>query len=129
MKKYFLILFVFAALASCNKDDSNKDCVEFEIAYVTNVEAPEIGTVGETLEIEVSFDVYNSCGDFDDFIQQQENNTRIIEIKVKYEGCICLQAISTITERYSFKPSAPGNFEFKFKSAEDEYITVIIAIS
>lgn len=122
------MLFAFIALLSCDKDDSANDCTALEIAYVTDVQAPETGVVGEDIEIEVSFDVRNSCGDFADFIQQQNENTRIIEVKAKYEGCVCLQVAETITTTYTYNPSLPDDYVFKFKSGEDEYITVSIAV-
>lgn len=123
------MLFAFIAMLSCDKDDSANDCTALEIAYVTDVQAPETGVVGEDIEIEVSFDVRNSCGDFADFIQQQNENTRIIEVKAKYEGCECLQVMETITITYIYKPSIPGDYVFKFKSNQTEYITVIISVS
>lgn len=129
MKKYFILLFIFAALISCDTDDANSDCVTLEIAYVTDVEAPDTGVVGKDLVIAVSFEVRNSCGTFADFIQQQNENTRIVEIKAKYEGCECLQVIETITTTYTYTPTAPDDYEFKFKSGEDEYITVVIPVS
>jgi|SRR5690554_326156 len=128
MRKYFLILFVFVAFVRCNKDDSNNKCTTLEIAYVNDVQAPETGAVGEDIEMDVSFGVRNSCGSFADFIQQQNENTRIIEVKAKYEGCVCLQVAETITTTYTYNPSLPGDYEFKFKSGEDEYITVSIAV-
>ncbi len=129
MKKYFFIFLAFVAFLNCDKDDSNNDCNTLEIAYVTDVQAPETINVGEDIEIEVSFTVRNSCGDFADFIQQQNETTRIIEIKAKYEGCECLQVAETITTIYTYNPSIPGDYEFKFKSSQTEYITVIVTAS
>lgn len=128
MRIYFFVLFVFVALLSCDKDDSNNNCTTLEIAYVTDVQAPETGVVGEDVEIDVSFGVRNSCGTFADFIQQQNENTRIVEIKAKYEGCVCLQVAETITTTYTYKPLLPGDYVFQFKSGEDQYITVNISV-
>lgn len=129
MKYYIIILLALIGFVSCNNDDSNdNNCIEQEIAYVTSVNAPTTGSLNENIEIEVNFDLKNSCGSFKDFIESIEGNSRTIEVNSIYEGCICLQVIKSETITYAFKVSSPGDYELKFKSGENEYIIVVITI-
>ena len=129
MKYYIIILLALISFVSCDKDDaSNNDCVEQETAYVTSVNAPSTGSLNENIEIEVNFDLKNSCGSFKDFFESIEGNSRTVEVNSIYEGCICLQVIKSETITYAFKVSSPGDYELKFKSGEDEFIIVVITI-
>ena len=129
MKYYIIILLALIGFVSCNKVDSNdNNCIEQEIAYVTSVNAQTTGSLNENIEIEVNFDLKNSCGSFKDFIERIDGNSRAIEVNTLYEGCVCLQVIKSETIIYNFKASSPGDYEMKFKSAENEYIIVIITI-
>lgn len=116
-------------LSSCSKDDSNTNCLEYDIAYVTSVRAPSIGRVGETIEMEVDFNLKNSCGSFESFKESIDGLSRTIKINTKYEGCECLHVIVPKTEANSFKASVPGEYEFKFKSGETEYIIIFITVT
>lgn len=132
MKMRVLVLSLFfGLLISCsNEDDNNDECVQNGIAYVTSVNSPTItGIVNETINIEVKFKVYNGCGGFGKFIENENENTRMIEVEAKYVGCICTQNIPIITTNYEFIANNPGEYELKFKSSPTEYITVNLTIN
>lgn len=129
MKYYIIILVALVSFVSCDKDDSSdNDCVEQQLAYVTSLNAPSTGSINERVEIEVNFDLKNSCGNFKDFIESIDGNSRTIQVNAEYDGCICLQVIKSETVTYTFKASTSGDYELKFKSREDEYIIVVITI-
>ncbi|MGO3183020.1 MAG: hypothetical protein ACTIJ9_09335 [Aequorivita sp.] len=129
MKYYVIILLVLVSFLSCDKNDSNdNDCMEQEIAYVTSINAPSTGTINKTIEVEVDFDLKNSCGSFKDFTESINGNSRTIEANAEYDGCICLQVIKSETITYAFEATTPGDYELKFMSGENEYIIVVITI-
>jgi len=126
-----IILILISSLTiSCDNDeDINNECIEYATGYVTSVNAPDIGIVNETINIEVNFGVYNGCGKFEKFIETKNGNVRIIEVETKYEGCICTQDASIRTTNYKFIANNVGEYELKFKSSQTEFITVLLTIN
>lgn len=128
---YFSVLvFISSFIFSCaNDDDINNECIEYEVGYVTSVNAPTTVSVNETINIEVNYGVYNGCGGFGKFIETENGNVRIIEVEAKYEGCICTQDAPIRTTNYEFTASTTGEYELNFKSSPTEFITVILTIN
>lgn len=128
--KYYLVLFLaFTTIIGCSKDKSDDECIQHELAIVTNVIAPNTGMINEKIPIQIDYYLKNSCGTFKDITERVDGNSRIIEINAKYVGCICLQALVEETATYNFETSVPGDYEFKFKSIENENIVVVITIT
>jgi hypothetical protein len=73
---------------------------------VTSVNSPSTGSVSETINIEVSFQVFNGCGGFGKFIETQFNNTKNIEVEAIYQGCICTDDMPIRTTNYKFIPTS-----------------------
>ena len=116
-------------MVSCDKNDSkDNDCFEQETAYITTINAPRTGLINESIEIEVNFDLKNSCGRFKEFIESFDGDSRTVEVNAEYDGCICLHEIKSELATYLFKTSNTGEYELKFKSGEDEYIIAVITI-
>jgi hypothetical protein len=128
MKAKILLFFILAILVSCSDDDS-EECIGYRPENVTEVNSPTSGRINESIEIEVKFPVYNGCGNFEKFIESGSEQSKIIEVQAKYEGCICTDNIPIITAIYEFIPSTIGEYELKFKSGESDYITVNIAVT
>jgi hypothetical protein len=121
------MLICLLAMA-CKSDDEK--CVEYQRANVTDVSAPAMGSVNETIAIEVSFRVYNGCGVFERFIETENGNSRTIEVEAKYEGCaFCTQDTPIRNAVYEFTPQTPGEYELKFKSSPAEFITINLTIN
>src|SRR5690554_2610198 len=129
MKYYVFILIAFGALVGCNKENSDDNCIEHEIAHLTSVNAPSTGVVNEAVEIEVNFNIKNSCGSFIGFEESNNGNSRTIKVNNKYEGCICMEVLEMKTVIYTFKAVGAGEYELKFMSGEDDYIAVVITIT
>lgn len=134
MKRKNLILLiqalVFGTMISCTgTEDKEEECITTKTEYITAVNAPNKGMVGETVNIEVNFRVFNGCGGFSKFIQAENGNIRTITVEAKYEGCFCTQDIPIRMATYAFKTNNPGNYELKFKSSPTEFITVNLSIN
>lgn len=128
MRNHLFAIVILSILIGCKKDDSDKVCDFLEIAYITAIDAPETGTVGENIVIIVDFQVRNGCGNFSDFIEQRNDQTRTIEVKAKYEGCICTQATEPRTATYDFIAEEPGNYVLQFRSGPEAFIHTTINI-
>lgn len=121
-------MIIFLVVLSCDKKEEDENCLEYKNSFVTNIDAPSNGIVNEDTIIEVFFPVINGCGNFNKFIEVENGNTTTIEVQAKYEGCICTQAIETRSIDYIFNTQTAGDYEFKFKSGENEFIIVNITI-
>ena len=126
------ILFIASLflLLSCNNDDDSSDdnCITFQRAFISEVNAPTTGTLNQPIDIEVIFQVNDGCGGFNKIIETDNGNSKIIEVDAKYEGCFCTLAIETITHDYTFTPTNTGVYLLEFKSPNAEFITVEIEI-
>lgn len=128
--KFILLLLASIVLTSCSSDDDvNCTQLEVELEGVTTVNAPETAQVNETIDIEVLFEVKNSCGEFSRFIETGTPMDREIEVEARYEGCNCSQVIETITANYEFTPEEAGEYTLNFRSGADEFITVDISVT
>lgn len=125
-----VLIFISSLIISCeNDDDKNSECVEYEIGYVTSVNAPTTGTINEAIDIEVNFGVFNGCGGFGKFIETENGNVKTIEVEAKYKGCICTQDVPIRTTHYVFTAKNKGEYELNFKSSPTEFITVNLTIN
>lgn len=123
------ILIIFGLFNSCNDDDGEDKCISTGIGYVTSVNSPTSGMVNETIDIDLDFIVIDGCGEFGEFIENQENNVLNITIEAKYEGCICTQDIPARKINYQFFPESAGDYELNFRSSPTEFITVNLSIN
>ena len=129
---FFVLIFISSLLISCDNDNDNdkiNECIEYEIGYITSIDAPTTGSVNENINIEVNFGVFNGCGRFEKFIETENGNVRTIEVEAKYEGCICTQDAPIRTTNYEFTASNAGEYELNFKSSPTEFITVNLTIN
>jgi hypothetical protein len=131
LKFFYLtaLLIISSLIISCESDEQNKECIEYDIGYVTSVNSPTTGAVNETIKIEVNFRVINGCGGFEKFIETENGNSKTIEVEAKYEGCVCTLNIPIRTVNYDFKASKSGDYQLNFKSSPTEFITANITIN
>ena len=128
MKRYLIILSILLSInISCSENDKS-DCIDNKLAYVTSVNSPSNGVINEIINVEVNFQVNNGCGEFGEFIEKQNGNVRILEVKAIYVGCICTDNLPIRTVNYKFTTKIPGDYELRFKSSETNYITVNLLI-
>ncbi len=116
MKAKLIISLLLFVIFSCSKETEN-NCVENRIAYVSSINSATTGKVNENINIEVSFGVNNGCGNFGKFIETQNGNTKTIEVEARYEGCVCTLDAPTRKTNYVFKTQNSGNYILKFKSS------------
>lgn len=128
MKKLLLIFFVTVLITGCSNQNSENNCVEQEVSFITEVRAPHSGIVNKKIEIEVSFNIKNGCGKFLGFEESNTLNSKIIKVNTIYEGCVCTEIFEMKTVIYNFTATEAGIYELKFLKGENEYIVVMITI-
>lgn len=122
-------IIFFLGLSCSNKDSDNDECIRMEVGYVTSVNSPSEGEINKRVDIQLKFPVYSGCGGFGQFLETVSENSRIIEVEAKYQGCLCTTDVPIITITYEFITDKAGQYELNFKSTEAEFITVILNIS
>ncbi|WP_029036969.1 hypothetical protein [Salinimicrobium xinjiangense] len=128
-KKSIFILFLSTLLFIACSDDDEQDCINYEeLANVTNVEAPETATVNEAVDLTVTFQVQNACGEFARFDESMTGTTRTIAVEAIYDGCACAQVITSRTVTYTFTPQTVGEHVLVFYTAPDEFVEVTITV-
>jgi hypothetical protein len=128
MEKIILFILILVITLGCDKNKVDEDCIEYRTAFVRNVTAPSNGTTNNDIPIEVSFTVINGCGNFSEFLETRNGNNKSIEVQTKYEGCICTQAVETLSVIYVFNEQTTGFYELIFRSSDTNFISVSITI-
>ena len=113
---------------SCADDDDN-NCIDHEeVAAVVAADTPETATVNEPVEIEVTFEVPNACGEFQEFTEEVSGTTRTIEVVAQFEGCACAQIVTSHSATYTFTPGTTGEHLLRFRSDSQDFIEETILV-
>ncbi len=122
--KLFAFFIALTALSAC----SENECSASAFGIITAVTGPEITETNEEITFNVSFKLPNTCAGFGGFAQSNSYPKEII-VNIQYEGCSCAAQNVTGTEEYLFSTSEPGEYELKFLSNENTYITKTVTVS
>ena len=127
-KNILTLIFSIVFFISCSDDEEN-NCTDYEeLANITAVQAPDVATVNESVDVAVTFSVQNSCGEFSDFNVSNSGMTTTIEVQAVYEGCACAQVITSRNATYTFNPEQTGEHTLRFRSGTDEFIEETILV-
>jgi len=133
MKTKFLILLlsiVFFTISSCDlSDDGKQSCTKTEGTPTASVTGPTEAATNETITLEIGFNVYNSCGDFYLFYEQNILDIKYITVNAKYDGCTCTTGVITKTANYSFTAATAGTYVLRFKTSNTSYIEHTIVVT
>lgn len=128
LKQTLLFAFLLIFFISCKKDNEPDTCLSYTTAPVINVTGANTALVNQEIDIAVEFGIFNGCGEFINIDEIITGNTSIINVNVKYEGCVCTQVVFTPTKIYKFKKLIAGTYELKFKQADNTYLTHSIVV-
>jgi len=111
-----LVLFISTGLifSSCIKNVEQPVCISSGEVPVQNVTGPNATNVNANIDLTISFQAMNGCGNFDSFKEATLGDTTFVATIAKYIGCVCTQDLPTRTGIYKFKKSAPGQYFLKF---------------
>lgn len=129
-----LSLLAAIVLNSCDiGSSSSANCSTFNVGTAAeSVTGPTTATVNQVVTLSVQFKVQNTCGSFQSFFQQTTGDMeKTITVNTKYEGCDCDDTVSTKSENFTFTPTAPGVYVFKFRKQSiptEEFVTHTITV-
>lgn len=128
-KKYYcqILFLLLLPFLSCEKIDDGP-CRSFAKAPVTKVEGASTASVNQEIDLTVSFQCFNGCGQFGNFDEVVAGNTTTITVNAKYEGCVCTLDLPIRQVTYKFKRSQTGTFDLKFLQTENNYWTHTIVV-
>jgi hypothetical protein len=132
MKRIALLMVLALSLYSCSTDDDGPN-VNFEIAEITDTDLPEYFEIGESYDLEVTYELPSACHEFSNFsinqyIDEETDSTFVIEIAAltSYDA-----NITDCTEEGELSDSRTirdlritsedyNNYQFKLLTGEDE---------
>jgi hypothetical protein len=124
------LLFIFAFfLLTAFRCSEEEDLPPIEHpAPVRSVFAPETGTVGEAISIEITYTLNSSCAQFGRLVAEENGETHNIYVYPKYEGDPCQQVVRDQTTYHNFTPTRKGFYQFRFWQAPEQYLTKTIEV-
>ena len=125
MKSFILksIVLIFAVFiqTSCVDDDGN-NCYYEIVSLATEVTGPETIAVNQPIVFNVKFLPFDGCTRFLKFNQERINNVFYLDVISKGEQCGCDQEIVEGNAIYTFTPTSPGLYTFRFTNDVDSAI-------
>ena len=123
-----ILLFSIITLLGCTKKNDQTKCIGFTKAPVTKIEGSNVALVNQEIDLTISFQCYDGCGQFGNFINAITGNETIITVNAKYEGCICTQDFPIRSTIYKIKKSQKGTFNLRFFQTENTFLTHTIVV-
>ncbi|SIQ47750.1 hypothetical protein [Pontibacter lucknowensis] len=109
------LAFILLIATGCSKEDSEPPAQE-RPAPIVRVEAPATAQVGETVTVDVHFQVSGGCGQFGSFNVSSSGKETVIRVVAKYQGNVCTDDLPIRTAPYTFRPTEAGIYTLKFRS-------------
>ncbi len=117
MKK---ILFILAGIilsvvffSKCRKKEDDA-CVFYSNAYVSKVSGANTTLVNQQIDLTVTYNLTNGCGQLTGLDETSYNNSRTINLQAKYVGCFCTDNILSGQTVYKFKATQVGVYYLNF---------------
>lgn len=131
------ILLVFSCQKEENPPDDNLDNNQdttslpqytYDSTYCTVISSPDTVSINDTIQIEVGFTVYDTCGELNQFLVSGSNMNQFIQIEAKYDNYMYCQYVPTaVYATYKYKPIDLGLHSFTFDGfSSDSTITVLV---
>jgi len=125
MRLHYFV-YIFSILIITNSCDDN--CEGIENALVYEVDGPTQGIVNQSIDLTISFSAKNGCGSYYGMSDNKNANNIEVQVKLKYSGCLCTDALVGFEKEYYFLASKPGTYTIVFKNdyLDDISHTIII---
>jgi hypothetical protein len=119
--KSIVVLFFVSMQTSCISEDDNQCYLEF-VSYATAVTGPETAAVNEEITFEVTYRPFYGCATFVKFEEGNQENIYFINIIDQTTECNCVTEPTLRVVNYTFTPTTPGEFIFRFKRVDNTTI-------
>lgn len=139
--KYLILILPILLIFSCKKEETppednqnnNLDTISlpqytYDTTYCNVISSPDTVSINDTIQIEVSFTVYDTCGELSQFLVSGSNVNQFIQIEAKYDNYMYCQYVpTTVYTTYKYKPIDLGFHSFTFNGfSSDSTVTVIV---
>ena len=106
---------------SCSIDSDYSPTFYLEVLPIESVNMLQEIVLGETYEIEITYNRPNGCYFFNDFFYQTNENERTIAvINTVYTNIDCVQADEPMEVFFTFPVTSNSTYVFKFFQGKDE---------
>ena len=123
-----ILAIILLSASACSKEDSEPPAQE-RPAPIVRVEAPATAQIGETVAVDVYFQVNGSCGQFGSFDVSSSGKETVVRVVAKYKGKICTDDLPVRMASYTFRPTEAGTYTLKFRSTPQVgFIVAIIQV-
>lgn len=127
MKYYLFATLALSAFSFASCVESQTDKCEFILTTpIVKAVGPKTVAVNQPATYLLDYLPGTGCGVFDALSEQGQspsnNNTRTINVSVRYSTCTCAQPAAPMQTTYNFVPTQAGTYYLKFV-ANNGYIT------
>lgn len=114
---FWLLLIAAIAIPSCIKKNY-RECLVNTTARVSSVKGPNKAVLNEQINLTVNYYLTNECGIFGGLEAATTGYTTFINLKAKYEGCVCSENIKKGQTNFTFKASRAGVYYLNFSQPD-----------
>lgn len=130
MKRLLCLFALILVLTSgCSKEEA-EPAVQERPAPIVRIDAPAMAQAGETVTVDVYFQVNGGCGQFGSFDVSSSGKEMTIRVVAKYKGNMCTDDLPIRKATYTFRPTEAGTYTLKFRSTTQVgFITATIEVN
>lgn len=126
---FLVVLFFPLMFSSCTPEASSESCKSFTGTPTESVTGPTSTTVGVPVNLNVVFFVYNTCGFFDQFFEEEIEGIKYVTVNAVYDGCVCEEITLLKSATYSFVSQTAGTYTLRFKISNTTYVEHTIEVT
>lgn len=144
--KILLIVPVLALAVACNKTkpgmpkpepccelnppaEDSTECSFWQASPgLVSISGPATASAGQPVQLTVGITGLNGCADGAQITGNANGNDITFTGNVHYAGCICTQALTEVSNTYSFTPSQAGTYTFHGTTYEGNPVTHTIIV-
>lgn len=105
-----------------------EECAADYTAPIAAVTGPSTGQVGQPIVLNIDLVGANLCAVSGSVTATGSGTSLALSGSVHYVGCMCAQALETISTTFSFTPVQPGTYNFSYldENQQSQVFTVVV---
>ena len=128
MKKILLAASTLS-LSGCLNNNSPSECQSTQVVPVSSAIGPKTVAVNQPATYSLTYQPGSACGKLSSVAEQVPiaANTHLLGVQVDYNGCNCPQTTTLAQALYTFVPTQPGTYYFRFVTASGYLTDTLVA--
>jgi hypothetical protein len=123
---YFLLFGTILPFLACEKKQNS--CEEEKLSAVFLMDYPDTVYVNQTFSVKTDYLIENTCGMFERFEGELNENVLNVKLIVKYSGCSCTEEFIEKSVNYPITFIEAGDYELRFWLSENDYDSYFIHV-